>query len=448
MSRFPDGFLWGAASSAYQIEGAWNADGKGPSIWDSFSHQPGRIAGGHTGDMACDHYHRYRQDVDLIAELSLNAYRFSISWPRVLPSGWGTANQAGLDFYDRLVDALLAHGIRPFVTLFHWDLPQALQDRGGWDQPDTCAVFGEYASRMGSLLGDRVKDWITLNEPLSVVTQGYLQGVHAPGMRDPQLAFRVTHRLNLAHAEAVRALRAAVAGARVGISHVSVPVHPASDSNSDAATARWVDGLANRWFWDPSLKGQYPREVLEELGPLAPEIKADDLRKLAEPIDFFGHNSYKRILVAHDPHAPLTKARTLAGPGPKTAMGWEIYPEHLYESLLRIHREYHGIDIVITENGVAFPDVLNNGSVCDPERTDYVFVHLQAAERALADGVNLRGYFYWSLLDNFEWAAGYAPRFGLVYVHYATQERIIKASGRAFAKWARQNSIGSALLKS
>jgi len=441
MRRFPQGFLWGAATAAYQIEGAHDADGKRPSIWDTFSHTPGNIERGETGDIACDHYHRYRDDVALMREIGLNAYRFSVSWPRVLPAGSGAPNRAGLDFYDRLVDALVANRIRPFVTLYHWDLPQALEDRGGWGARDTAAAFGEYAALMGRTLGDRVKDWITLNEPLATTTAGYIFGVHAPGKQDPRLAFQVSHHLNLAHGAAVRALRAAVPGANVGITHVSLPVYPASDSDADRAAARRYDGFANRWYWEPSLKGRYPQDILERLGPLAPAIEPGDLERVSPPIDFFGHNSYTRAIVRDDPVSVLTGVSQVPGPGPRTEMDWEIYPDHLSDSLTRITRDYAAPVIYITENGAAFADTVTDGKVDDPERTDFLRTHLTAAHRAIESGVNLRGYFCWSLLDNFEWAYGYGKRFGLVHVDYATQRRIIKASGRFFAKVAGENGL-------
>ncbi|GIW42066.1 MAG: beta-glucosidase [Candidatus Binatia bacterium] len=442
MKTFPEGFLWGAATAAYQIEGAWNEDGKGPSIWDTFSHTPGKIFENQTGDVACDHYHRYREDVALMAELGLGAYRFSISWPRVLPEGKGAVNRKGLDFYQRLVDELLEHDIRPFVTLYHWDLPQALEDRGGWDSPDTPKAFGEYAEVVGKALGDRVKDWITLNEPMAVVTAGYVFGIHAPGKQDVELAYRVSHRLNLAHGEAVRALRATVRGSHVGITHVSMPVYPATDSPADLEAARRFDGFVNRWFWDPTLLGRYPEDVLERLGRLAPRIDAADLERIAPPIDFFGHNSYTRAVVRDDPNVPVTGVAQVPQEGkPHTEMGWEIYPDHLYDALVRITRDYGAPEIVVTENGAAFADELRGGKVDDPRRVEYLRAHLEAAHRAIEEGVRLRGYFVWSLLDNFEWSFGFSKRFGIVYVDYPTQKRIVKTSGRFYSEVARSNAI-------
>jgi len=441
MRQFPDGFLWGTATAAYQIEGAHDADGKAPSIWDTFSHVPGKIENGDTGDVACDHYHRYRDDVGLMAELGLNAYRFSISWPRVLPAGTGAANRAGLDFYQRLVDALLARRITPFITLYHWDLPQALQDRGGWARRDIAAAFGEYAGLMGRTLGDRVKHWITFNEPFAFIVIGHLFGVHAPGLADAPTAFQASHHVNLAHGEAVRALRASVPGSQVGITQVSMPVYPATDSEVDRAAARRFDGFVNRWYWEPPLVGRYPADVLERLGQAAPKIQTGDLERLAPPIDFFGHNSYSRAVVRDDPGSVMLGAAQVETGNPKTDMGWEIYPDHLYDALTRITHDYGAPDIYITENGAAFRDRPVNGVVDDPQRTDYLLTHLTACHRAIADGVKLRGYFCWSLLDNFEWAYGFSKRFGLIYTDFATQRRIVKASGRFFADVARRNAL-------
>jgi beta-glucosidase len=441
MLRFPDGFLWGTATAAYQIEGAHDADGKGASIWDTFAHTPGKILAGDTGDVACDHYRRYRDDVALMSGLGLNAYRFSTSWPRVIPDGSGASNPAGLAFYDRLVDALLERGITPFLTLYHWDLPQALQDRGGWGNREIAAWFGEYAAVMGRRLGDRVKHWITFNEPFAFIVLGHAFGMHAPGLTDPGLAFQASHHLNLAHGDAVRALRASVPGGEIGITQVSMPCYPASASDADRAAAHRYDGFLNRWYWEPPLRGAYPADVLERLGPLAPRPEPGDAQRMSPPLDFFGHNSYTRAVVRDDPGSALTGAATVETTNAKTAMGWEIYPDHLSDALTRITRDYGRPAIYITENGASFEDVVRDGAVDDPERTDYLRRHLAACHRAIAAGVDLRGYFCWSLLDNFEWSFGYARRFGLVHVDFATQQRIVKASGRFFAACARRNGV-------
>ena len=441
MQQFPAGFVWGTATAAYQIEGAHDTDGKGPSIWDTFSHVPGKVFEDQNGDTACDHYHRYRDDVALMADLGLNAYRFSVSWPRVIPTGIGPVNAQGLDFYSRLVDALLERQIRPFITLYHWDLPQAMEDRGGWGARETAKGFAEYAAVLGRRLGDRVKDWITLNEPLASTIAGYIFGIHAPGKTDPKLAFQVSHHLNLAHGDAVRVLRATVPKARIGITQVSMPVYPASDSDADRQAAHRFDGFTNRWYWDPPLKGSYPADVLERMGPLAPTIEDGDLVRISPPVDFFGHNSYSRAVVADDPESMLTGVRQVPGPGPKTEMGWEVYPQHLSDALMRITRDYGAPDIYITENGAAFADEVVGGAVDDALRLDYLRTHLGEAHRAIENGVKLRGYFCWSLLDNFEWSFGYSKRFGIVYVDYATQRRIVKGSGRYYGEVARRNAL-------
>lgn len=446
MRSFPEGFLWGAATSAYQIEGAHEADGKGRSIWDEFAHTPGRIAGGDNGDIACDHYHRYRDDIALLAELGCNAYRFSISWTRVLPNGTGATNALGMGFYNRLVDTLLEFRITPFLTLYHWDLPLALQESGGWGERDTAAAFAEYAALMGRALGDRVRNWITFNEPFAFVVGGHFFGTDAPGLSDLALTFRASHNVNLAHGAAVRALRDSVPRARIGITQVSLPVYPASDTEADRAAARRVDGVVNRWFWEPPLRGSYPKDVMESLGELAPVIQAGDLEQLSPPIDFLGHNSYTRAVVRDEAGTPLGASQVDPG-GTKTDMGWEIYPDHIYDALTRITRDYDGPEMYVTENGAAFRDEVVNGAVDDPQRVDYLGAHLAACHRAIGDGVKLRGYFCWSLLDNFEWSYGFSKRFGLVYVDFATQQRIVKASGRFFASVARANALGGQPVK-
>jgi beta-glucosidase len=377
-----------------------------------------------------------------MAELGLGAYRFSVSWSRVMPRGTGASNAKGLDFYSRLVDALLEKKIRPFITLYHWDLPEALEDVGGWGERSTAEAFGEYAALMGRTLGDRVKDWITLNEPLASTTAGYVFGIHAPGKTNPKLAFRVSHHLNLAHGHAVKALRDTVPGSRVGITQVSMPVYPATDTDADRTAAQRYDGFVNRWYWDPPLRGSYPADILERLGPFAPPIAEGDLVLIRQPLDFFGHNSYSRAVVRDDPDSMLLGATTVEQTGrPHTAMNWEVYPDHIYDALTRITRDYGAPDIYITENGAAYEDRVVDGRVDDPERLDYLRTHLAAAQRAIADGARLKGYFCWSLIDNFEWSYGYSKRFGLIYVDYPTQKRIVKASGRFFGEVARRNAL-------
>jgi beta-glucosidase len=433
---FPPGFVFGAATAAIQVEGA--ADARGPSIWDTFCRVPGRVAGGHTTDVACDHYHRYEEDLDLMQSLGLDAYRFSISWPRVLPDGSGAPSRRGLDFYRRLVDGLRARGIEPLATLYHWDLPQALEDAGGWPARETALRFAEYASLMFAELGDGVQRWITQNEPWVTTFQGHAYGTKAPGRRDWREALRVGHNLLLSHGLAMQAFRAAgPPGGSVGITLDFSPGYPATDSDADREAARRWDGFRNRWFLDAVLRGAYPGDLVEwyesRLGPLESGT-GDDLAVVAEPIDFLGVNYYSRAVV-HDDPADHPLAIGHAPPAlPTTGMGWEVVPDALYELLLRIAREYGDIPILITENGSAYDDpVPANGLVPDPERLAYLRDHLDAVRRASAAGVNVLGYFAWSLLDNFEWEHGYEKRFGIVYVDYATQRRIPKQS----ALWYR-----------
>jgi beta-glucosidase len=395
--RFPRGFLWGVATAAYQIEGAWDVDGKGRSVWDDFCRRPGAVKNGDTGDVACDHFHRFPEDVALMAELGLNAYRFSVSWPRVLPAGDGNPNEAGLAFYDRLVDSLAEHGIRPFATLFHWDLPLVLHERGGWESADSPRWFGGYAGLVVERLGDRVRDWITINEPEVVHSHGYVSGLHAPGIRDAARAERVAANLVRAHEAAVGTIRAAAPEARVGIALSLSPVH-----GSDPGEAARRDELRNRPFLDP---------IVRE-GP---------------PLDFLGVNYYTRELVGEQPRHVE-----------RTATGWEVYPPGLTELLLRLHREYGVGEIHVTENGAAYDDEVGpGGAVDDQERIRYLERHLAAAADALDAGVPLAGYFVWSLLDNFEWAEGYSKRFGIVRVDFETQRRTVKASGRRYAEIVR-----------
>jgi beta-glucosidase len=421
--RFPPGFVWGTATAAYQIEGAWNEDGKGESIWDVFCRIPGVIEEGTSAEVTCDHYHHVDEDLDLMAELGAGAYRFSIAWSRVLPEGTGRVNEAGLAFYDRLVDGLIERGIRPFVTLYHWDLPQALQQRGGWLADEVAAWFAEYARIVVERLGDRVHDWVTLNEPQVTAFAGYQWGVHPPGVKDVGSALAVAHNLLLAHRAGADAIRAASSDARVGIALNLSPAHPASDSPEDGEAARIADGAGNRWFLDPLFRRGYPPDVVERYGAVAPVLDGYD-----GALDFLGINYYMRHVVRA---APGTKLgfETLPPEGTLTAMGWEVYPDGLHEILLRVHRDYAPAEIFITESGAAFPDEPHGD---DPARVEYLRDHFSAAADAIDDGVPLRGYFVWSLLDNFEWQFGFTKRFGLFHVDYETKRRTIKSSGRFY----------------
>jgi beta-glucosidase len=429
-------FVWGAATSAYQIEGAVSEDGRSPSIWDTYCRVPGAIDNGDTGDVACDHYHRWPQDIALMRRLGLDAYRFSIAWPRVLPAGDGPVNEAGLDFYDRLVDGLLAAGIRPFATLYHWDLPQALQDRGGWPARDTARLFADYAAVVAERLGDRVADWFTVNEPLCCAWIGHLEGAMAPGDTDITLAVPAAHHLLLGHGLAMAAVRANSSGpARVGAVLNLSPCEPASDGEADTAAARRADGHTNRWWLDPLHGRGYPADMVAVYG-VEPPVRDGDLEAIAAPMDHLGLNYYFRQVIADDPTGPVPHARMVGVPESRiTAMGWEVHPDGLEELLLRLTDEYQAPRIYVTENGSAWQDEVEpDGQVQDKDRMDYLETHLAATLRATRGGAPLAGYFAWSLLDNFEWAYGYAKRFGLVHVDYRTQRRTIKASGYRYAE--------------
>ncbi|HLY24773.1 MAG TPA: GH1 family beta-glucosidase [Aggregatilineales bacterium] len=430
---FPAGFQWGTATASYQIEGAVREDGRGESIWDRFSHTPGMTHNGDTGDVACDHYHRYTDDVRLMTDLGINTYRFSIAWPRVIPGGKGKVNEAGLAFYDRLVDELCKAGLVPFATLYHWDLPQALEDVNGWRNRDTAYHFAEYARVVSKRLGDRVKDWMTFNEPICIAHTGHFDGRHAPGHTDKTYgeANQTSHHVYLGHGLAVPILRAnAGPDTRVGIVLNMSPVHPASDSDADRAAAERVHSQINRWFADPLFKGVYPADMIALYGSHVPDIQDGDMQIIATPLDFLGVNYYSRRVIADDPTATnITKSRDLRIEGAEhTEMGWEVYPDGLRELLVNVHREYHPKAMYVTENGCAFPDHVENGQVHDPRRVSYLREHFLAAHQAIAIGVPLRGYFVWSLMDNFEWGFGYSKRFGIVYVDYPTQQRIPKDS--------------------
>jgi beta-glucosidase len=451
---FPDGFIWGAATASYQIEGAVREDGRGPSIWDTFSRTPGKVHAGHTGDVACDHYHRYVDDVALMADLGLASYRYSIAWPRIQPDGTGPVNVRGLDFYDRLTDELLGKGIDPVVTLYHWDLPQTLEDLGGWANRATAEAFADYARIVYARLGDRVGTWTTLNEPWCSAYLGYGSGVHAPGKQDPAAVFPAVHHLLLGHGLAARALRSA------GAQSVSITLNPAQvfpvdpESAADREAARIIDGLSNRIFFDPLLRGQYPADVLEHIARFTDlsYIQDGDLAAINAPIDVLGVNFYQPAYVSAKPGAPASPDQPgsegiayRAPVGPVTDMNWQIEPSSLTTLLERINRDYPGTPLMITENGAAYPEVpAADGAVADTRRIEYLDGHLRACHDALAAGVDLRGYFLWSLMDNFEWAEGYAKRFGIVHVDYTTQQRVLKDSAKWYREVIRRNGIGEA----
>lgn len=426
--RFPDDFLWGVATASYQIEGAFNEDGRGESIWDRFSKTPGKVLHGHTGDVACNHYHLYKEDVALIKDLGVDSYRFSIAWPRILPQGSGSVNQKGLDFYKRLVDELLANGIKPAATLYHWDLPQILENHGGWLNRDTAKHFQDYAQIVFESLGDVIDSWITLNEPWCSAYLGYGNGHHAPGRQSFAEHFGAAHHLLLAHGLALQAYKQLNLSAEIGITLNLIPQYPASSKPADIDATRQADGFQNRWYLDPVFKGHYPQDLPEFLIYVDPYVQEQDLKLISAPIDFLGINFYSRAIIAAD---QTGKPQSQPAQYPVTAMGWEVYPQGLYDLLLRVHRDYGPIPLYITENGAAFHDILEQGQVADKERINYLEAHFAQAARAIAAGVPLKGYFLWSLLDNFEWAFGYERRFGIIYVDFETQQRILKDS----AKW-------------
>jgi beta-glucosidase len=435
--QFPAGFAWGAATAAYQIEGAVHEDGRGTSIWDTFAHAPGRTLNGETGDVACDHYHRWQHDIGLMKELGLKAYRFSIAWPRILPSGRGQINQAGLDFYDRLVDGLMAAGIAPYVTLYHWDLPQALQDQGGWQNRDTCNAFADYAQVVAERLGDRVHHWITHNEPLVVAFFGHYMGFHPPAVTDPAAASQVAHHLLLSHGMAVPVLRAA--GGQVGITLVLQPVYPASSSEADLAVARREETIWQKWFMDPLFKGAYSLDDMALAGLPAPNVQAGDMELIAQPMDFLGVNYYSRNIARG-----TASSDGIQEEAEHSTMGWEVYPDGLRVLLELVQQRYAPKAIYITENGIAVEDTLRaDGTVEDEARQRYLQRHFAAAHQAMQAGVPLRGYFVWSLMDNYEWTFGYSQRFGIIYTDYATQERYIKQSGYFYQGVIARNGVAS-----
>jgi beta-glucosidase len=456
---FPPGFTWGAATAAYQIEGSPQADGRGVSVWDTFSHTPGKVRGGDTGDVACDSYRRYPEDADLIKGLGLSSYRFSLSWSRIFPEGAGKLNQAGLDYYKSLLDTLAERGIAGAATLFHWDTPQALQDQGGWASRDVALRFADYATCVGEALGDRVERWITINEPLVVSHLGYRIGVHAPGLVDEPAAAAATHHLLLGHGLATAALRAAVPGAKVGITLNLTPVLVAPNANGSAElleqAKRVADATHNGVFLEPLLSGRYPQDAPAAIVPPAALIREGDMEAISAPIDFLGVNYYRpQHLRAGDPANPRWREYPpVPGTGDGvveyypdgmevTNMDWLIDPDGLYQLLVRISDDAPGLPLYITENGRAAEDYVNpDGKIDDLERIKYLHQHLEACARAVRDGVNLAGYYVWSLLDNFEWAYGYQKRFGIIYVDFATGQRIPKASADFYASVAAANAV-------
>ncbi|MFO7850585.1 MAG: GH1 family beta-glucosidase [Spirochaetia bacterium] len=449
-TQFPKNFIFGAATASYQIEGAVDEGGRGPSVWDTFSHTPGKIKSGHNGDVACDHYNRFEEDVKLMSSLGLDAYRFSVSWPRVIPEGAGRVNEEGVDFYSRLVDSLLEHNITPYVTMFHWDLPQELQDRfGGFSSPEITDVFADYAELLVRRLGDRVKDWITLNEPWVFSVLGHLLGVHAPGKKNYRAAFRTAHYQLVAHGKAVQRIRSIDPESRAGITLNLMPVYPETDKPKDRKAADMADQFLNRLFLDPLFKGEYPEELWKKIALFRPKVSEGEMELIGEKIDFLGVNTYTREWARHSLTKPPLFFNMTGMQGAErdyvkdgvqyTSMGWEVFPEGIHQILLRIKNRYGNIPTYITENGAAFEDTPVPAEdvepseeelrVHDEKRVSYLQEYTARVARAIDEGADVRGYFVWSLLDNFEWAEGYTKRFGIVYVDYKTQRRIIKDSG-------------------
>jgi beta-glucosidase len=450
--NFPKDFVWGCATAALQIEGAWDADGKGPSIWDTFAHQAGRIVDGSNADVAVDHYNRYKDDIRLMAEIGLKAYRFSTAWSRILPEGTGTVNEKGLDFYDRLVDELLANHIEPYVCLHHFDLPQALQNKGGWTNRATTQAFVEYARIVAARLGDRITSFVTHNEPWVAALAGYYTGEHAPGLTEPALAFKALHHMLLSHGLAAGAIRAAAKKpVKVGLVLNLSPIHPLSDSKADRESTERHDIILARLQLDPIFKAETPlaKFPLIEMF-LSSVVRAGDLEKMGD-LDFLGLNYYTRVVVKSDPRAPFVKGKQVQPEGREYSSMWEVYPEGIYEILTRVWRDYllprrqagkSVPELMITENGMPVADGLDfDGRVRDERRTRYLQSHIAQVHRAMQDGVPVKGYFVWSLMDNFEWALGYQPRFGLVYVDFPTQKRTIKDSGRWYADVIRNHGF-------
>lgn len=444
MGYFGRDFLFGVATASYQIEGAWNEDGKGESIWDRFSHTPGKILDGATGDVACDHYHRYEEDIALMKELGIDAYRFSISWPRVFPEGKGKRNEKGLDFYRKLVAKLKEAGIRPVVTLYHWDLPQELQNRGGWENEETVEAFTAYARLLFRTLKDAVDLWITHNEPWVAAFVGNYEGRHAPGKRDFQAALRVSRNLLLAHGLAVKAFREENLQGKIGIALNLAPIYSATESDEDKEAAEHFDGYLNRWFLDPIFRGQFPENMLswyQRKGFSIDAFSSEEKVLVSQPLDFLGINYYSRHIISQGNEPVLETKEVESSYAEKSDMDWEVYPRGIYEIVERVAQDYRPKVIYITENGFAAPDALENGTVKDERRIAYLRDHILWLYQALERGYPVKGYFVWSIMDNFEWAFGFSKRFGLVYVDYKTLERIPKKSFFWYQQVIRKRSI-------
>lgn len=443
---FPKGFIWGVASASYQVEGATREDGRGESIWDRYCTLPGRVANGDTGDMACDHYHRYKEDVALMKQLGIQGYRFSIAWPRVMPQGRGAVSEKGLAFYSDLVDELLAAGIVPMVTLYHWDLPQALQDIGGWTNPDMPGYFLEFSKVVMDRLGDRVRHWMTLNEPFCTAFPGNYEGRHAPGYKDFSIAVRVSYYLYVAHGLVVKHFRDSGMEGEIGIALNLMFRYPYADTAEDIAAAKRADGYQNRWFIDPLIKGSYPQDMVDwyrSKGVVLPEFKAEDLKLMSQPLDFIGLNYYNDFHVRHDPAVWPIEFSMKNRPFVATSdRAWPLTEQGFYDMLLRLKNEYGVQRVLVTENGFGANDFVSmDGKVEDPRRIDYLKRHLAAMHRAIQDGVDIYGYMQWSFTDNFEWAFGYGSRFGLVFIDYPSQKRIVKQSGHWYSGVIKNNAL-------
>ena len=437
---FPRNFRWGVATAAFQIEGAWNEDGKGESIWDVFAHEAGRIKDGSNGDRTCDHYHLWKEDVRLMKGLGIRDYRFSISWPRVLPNGKGPANQKGLDFYDRLVDELLEAGIEPYATLYHWDLPDALNQIGGWNNREVCKYFADYSALMVKRLGDRVKYWTTFNEPWVIARLGYLTGEFAPGFKDEKLYYQVVHNLLLAHGMSRQAIKAVEPDAQVGIVLLLFPSDPITDSEADKQGAEFVWKRECGFYLDPLLKGSYPEDIWKHLGTLAPDVQAGDMALICQQLDYLGVNFYFRFLIG-EKDGQLTRLDPVPD-AELTDMGWEVRAKSLHDLLVRLASNYRLPPIFITENGAAYTDDFSDdGKMHDDRRIKYLHDHLTHLYQAIQDGVQINGYFVWSLMDNFEWASGLEKRFGLVHVDYETLKRTPKESAYWYSRVIRRNGL-------